>query len=226
MDKNLAIIPARAGSKRIHKKNIKTFLDKPIMAYSIELAKNSGLFDEIMVSTDYKEIAEIAQLYGASVPFYRSKENADDFATLNDVLVETLKKYNELEKSFHYVCMILPTAPLISSKTLEKAFSIMTSGNFDSIRPIVKFSYPIQRAFRCSEGKIEMINPEYKTTRSQDLESTYHDAGQFYWINKGKSLLDDHKGGIIIPETEAQDIDSEEDWKMAEIKYKLIHNIL
>lgn len=226
MRKNLAIIPARAGSKRIHKKNIKTFLDKPIIAYSIQLAKESGLFDEIMVSTDDKEIAKVAQKYGALVPFYRSKENADDFATLNDVLIETLKKYNELKKSFHYVCMILPTAPLIRSTTLEKALSILISGNFDSIRPIVKFSYPIQRAFRCSEGgEIEMINPEHKNTRSQDLESTYHDSGQFYWVNKGKSLLDEHKGGIIIPETEVQDIDSEEDWKMAEIKYKLIHKI-
>jgi N-acylneuraminate cytidylyltransferase len=226
MDKNLAIIPARAGSKRIHKKNIKTFIDKPIIAYSIELAIKSGLFKEVMVSTDDYETGEIARKYGAEIPFYRSETNSDDHATLNDVFIETLTAYKNLGKTFDYVCMILPTAPLIRTSTLIKGLSDLKKEDFDSIRPIVKFSYPIQRAFRCSDGRIEMINPEFQTTRSQDLENAYYDAGQFYWINRGKSLLDRNKGGIEIPETEAQDIDGEEDWIMAEIKYKLMHKIL
>lgn len=166
MENNLAIIPARSGSKRIYKKNIKLFLGKPILAYSIELAKSSGLFSEIMVSTDDNETANIAQSFGAQIPFLRSTKNADDFATLNDVLIETISCYSKLGSTFDFVCIILPTAPLISTSNLKKSYKILKSENYDSVRPIVKFSYPIQRSYRLVNNKIEMINPEYLTVRS------------------------------------------------------------
>lgn len=226
MENNLAIIPARGGSKRILRKNIKDFLGKPIIAYSIELARSSGMFHEIMVSTDDDQIAEIAKSYGASVPFFRSAENSSDHAILNDVLSETITAYRKIGHQYDFICMILPTAPLIRVAVLKDAYHLLKSENYDSVRPLVKFSYPIQRAFRFQDNKIVMIHPEYKATRSQDLEPAYHDAGQFYWINKNKTLLDEHKGGLIIPEIEAQDIDQEEDWVIAETKYKLMHNLL
>jgi len=220
---NLCIIPARGGSKRIPGKNIKNFLDKPIIAYSIETALRSKLFDEIMVSTDDLEIAKTAKKYGASVPFIRSKKNSDDFAILNDVYEEVISSYNKLNVDFDHVCIILPTAPLITIENLHKSYEIMLDNNFDSVRPVVKFSYPIQRAYKMvNSGKLEFMQPKYYESRSQDLEPSYHDSGQFYWIYKGKNLLDSNKGAIVISELEAQDIDNETDWKITELKYKLI----
>jgi N-acylneuraminate cytidylyltransferase len=223
--KNIAIIPARGGSKRIPHKNIKEFLGKPIIAYSIEVALKSQLFDEVMVSTDDIEIAEISKKYGASVPFTRSNENANDFAILNDVYIEVISKYKRLNIEFDHACIILPTAPMVSVENLKKSYILMSKSNFDSVRPIVKFSYPIQRAFKRNDaGKVEMMQPKYYKSRSQDLEPAYHDSGQFYWINKDKNLLDTNKGAIIISEIAVQDIDTEEDWELAELKYKLMIN--
>lgn len=225
MENNLAIIPARGGSKRIPKKNIKSFLGKPIISYSIELAKSSGLFNEVMVSTDDQEIANLSKSYGAKIPFIRSSRAADDYATLNDVLLETISEYKNEGKKFDFICIILPTAPLIQKSIFFESFEMIKKNNWDSVRPMVKFSYPIQRAYRLSKNKLEMLHPDYYNTRSQDLEPAYHDAGQFYWVNKNKSLIDKNKGGIQISDLEAQDIDNESDWTIAEMKYKLLNNL-
>jgi N-acylneuraminate cytidylyltransferase len=226
-DKVLAIIPARGGSKRIPRKNIKNFLGKPIIAYSIETAINSKLFDEVMVSTDDKEIAEVAKKYGAKVPFMRSEKNSDDFAGTVDVIEEVLKEYSKKGEEFKVFCCIYPTAPLISEENLKKGFELLRSEKFDSVFPVVGFSYSIQRALRLDENyKAEMICPENQKKRSQDLEKAYHDAGQFYWgisekFLKEKNLFGKNSGAIILKETEVQDIDNLEDWKMAEIKYQI-----
>jgi len=220
---NLCIIPARGGSKRIPRKNIKPFLGKPIIAYSIEAAMKSNLFDEVMVSTDDNEIAEIAREHGAKVPFFRTGENANDFATLADVIDEVKNQYLELERSFENICCILPTAPLLTVDNLRKGYELLVSKKADSVRPVVRFYYPIQRAVKLYDnGKVSMFYPEYQNTRSQDLEPTYHDAGQFYWMKFEAGLKGINKFGFEIPNTLVQDIDNEEDWIMAEIKFKYL----
>lgn len=223
---NLAIIPARGGSKRIPRKNIKTFLGKPIIAYSIEAALKSNLFDEVMVSTDDKEIAEIAIKHGATVPFLRSKNNANDFAVLADVIEEVVLDYNKIEKSFKNVCCLLPTAPFITSNKIIEGHQKLEQENFDSVFPVLEFSFPIQRSLEINDNKVKMVWEEHLNTRSQDLEPRYHDSGQFYWINvssflKGKKIFTSNSGAIIISELEAQDIDTKTDWALAELKYKM-----
>ena len=225
MMSKIAIIPARGGSKRIPHKNIRLFCGKPILSYSILTARESGLFDEIMVSTDDPEIAEIAKEYEANVPFIRSPESSNDYAIINDVLLEVINNYKNINLEFDFACLIFPTAPLIQICRIKEAFDLLHDKNYDSVRPIVKFSYPIQRAFSLDKTSVHMIYPENYRKRSQDLEPAYHDAGQFYWINKNCSLIDKNKGGIVISDFEAQDIDNETDWKLAELKYKLMHNI-
>ncbi|MEN8912614.1 MAG: pseudaminic acid cytidylyltransferase [Polaribacter sp.] len=226
---NICIIPARGGSKRIPRKNIKPFLGKPIIAYSIQAALDSELFDEVMVSTDDAEIAEIAKQYGAKVPFMRSSKNSDDFATTFDVIEEVIQNYKrELNKEFENLCCLYSCAPFVTSKTLSQAYIKLIENNFDTVFPIIAFSFPIQRALGENEGKVRMIQEENLTVRSQDLEERFHDAGQFYWgkTNKlllNKKLLTSNTGGIKISELEAQDIDTETDWKLAEIKYQLIN---
>lgn len=225
---NLAIIPARGGSKRIPRKNIRDFLGKPIITYSIETALASSIFEEVMVSTDDEEIAEVAKKYGASVPFMRSKENADDHATTVDVLLEVLNKYKEENKHFDNGCCIYPTAPLLKSTYLEKGYSKLIDEAFSTVFPVVEFSYPIQRSLKINEkGKAEMFWPQHLESRSQDLPKAYHDAGQFYWFNvedllKEKKLFSKNSGAIILPHSRVQDIDTEEDWKLAELKAKLL----
>lgn len=225
--RNLAIIPARGGSKRIPRKNIKDFLGKPIIAYSIEAALKSNLFDEVMVSTDDMEIAEIAKQYGAKVPFYRNENTANDFAGLAEVIIEVLEHYNTQNIEFNNVCCLLATAPFVSSKDLLNAYAKLENSNFDSIFPVVKYSFPIQRAMQFNGEKINMIWPENLTKRSQDLTPSYHDAGLFYWTKSivillQKKLWTDNTTSIEISETKSQDIDTEEDWKIAELKYKLL----
>lgn len=222
----LAIIPARDGSKRIPKKNIKPFLGKPIIAYAIESAINSNLFDEVMVSTDDEHIAEVALSYGAKVPFLRSEKNADDFATTIDVITEVISSYKNLNKEFEYACCLYPCTPLLSIDKLKQSFYMLEQRNLDCVFPIIRYGFPIQRAVRLNKNDlVEMIQSEHLITRSQDLETTYHDAGQFYFfkvknlINK-KRLLTDQTGYIELTEIEAQDIDNITDWKLAEVKYK------
>jgi pseudaminic acid cytidylyltransferase len=221
---NLCVIPARGGSKRIPRKNIKDFLGKPIIAYSIDVALKSGLFNEVVVSTDDSEIAEVATKYGALVPFFRSSKNADDFAPLADVVDEVKAAYLERGRSFDNICCILPTAPLLSSDILKDAYTMFQEKEADSVRPVVRYSYPIQRAFRMNEGLVEMVWPENRKVRSQDLEVTYHDAGQFYWMNFKEGLRGEKKIGLEITEMQVQDIDTIDDWKVAEFKYSFLSN--
>lgn len=224
----IAIITARGGSKRIPGKNIRSFHGKPILAYSIETALESKLFDEVMVSTDDKQIAEIALKYGAKVPFLRSEKNSDDFAGTADVIAEVLNEYKKAALSFEYACCIYPTAPLLSSSTLYKAFQLLTVKNYDTVFPVCSFSFPIQRALKITESKVEMMWPENAMRRSQDLEPAYHDAGQFYWINtesflNHNKLYTNNSGSIILDEMMVQDIDNENDWKLAELKHTLLN---
>jgi len=222
---NICIIPARGGSKRIPGKNIKSFLGKPIIAYSIEAALNSHLFSEVMVSTDDSEIAEKARTYGATIPFFREPATADDYATLSDVIDEVKSKYASTGKSFNLGCCILPTAPLIQIKKLNEAYWLLLKKDFDSVKPVVPFDYPIQRALKLSDNQLEMFYPEYQRARSQDLEPAYHDAGQFYWFKFDKGLSGPEKGAVILNESEIQDIDTENDWMLAEMKFKILNNL-
>jgi len=224
---NICIIPARGGSKRIPRKNIKEFLGKPIIAYSIQAALDSGLFDEVMVSTDDLEIADIAKKYGAKVPFMRSAKNSDDFATTFDVIEEVINYYKDQAIEFDNLCCLYSCAPFVSPKVLLRAYNQLTKKEFDTVFPIIAYSFPIQRALRVNQGKVSMILEANLNIRSQDLEERFHDAGQFYWCNtievlKRKKILTPNSGGIIITELEAQDIDTETDWKLAELKYKLL----
>ena len=224
---NLCIIPARGGSKRIPKKNIKSFLGKPIITYSIEAAIQSKLFTEIMVSTDCQETAEIALEYGAKVPFLRSKRNSNDFATTYDVIKEVIDEYKKNEVNFKNICCIYACAPFVTANKLKQAYQELSNKQVDAIFPVIEYSFPIQRAIKINNGKIKLFNTKYLNTRSQDLEKSYHDAGQFYWmktdeiLKKGK-IITDNCSSIIITELEGQDIDTEIDWKLAELKFKLL----
>lgn len=226
--KSVAIITARGGSKRIPRKNIREFCGKPIIAYSIEAALKSGVFDVVMVSTDDNEIAEIAKKYGADVPFMRSEQTASDFATTADVIKEVLTNYKERGQEFEYACCIYPTAPFITPKRLEEAMKLMKENNPVEVLPVVAFSFPPQRCFVIDEiGYMSYKYKEYKNSRSQDLEKQYHDAGQFYVYNVAQYLerngnISEGLMPIILNELEVQDIDNEEDWKVAEFKYKLL----
>jgi pseudaminic acid cytidylyltransferase len=226
---SICIIPARGGSKRIPRKNVKDFLGKPIIAYTIEAAIASGLFAEVMVSTDDVEIAEIAKKYGAKVPFIRSTENSNDYATTFDVIEEVLQEYQKRGSSFEFTCCIYACAPFVTSNKLIDAFNIMEQNQYDSVFPVMPFSFPIQRALKEQNNRICYFNPEYSLTRSQDLEKSYHDAGQFYWMKTKtileiKQILTDNSGCVVISELEGQDIDNEMDWKLAELKYELIQS--
>jgi pseudaminic acid cytidylyltransferase len=225
---NICIIPARGGSKRIPRKNIKDFLGKPIIAYSIKAALESKLFDEVMVSTDDEDIAAIALHYGAKVPFMRSAENANDFATTVDVLLEVIEKYKQQGLVFEYLACLYPCAPFITSEQLKEAYLKLRSKELDAIFPVMPYSFPIQRSLRIKDGKSEYVFPEFENSRSQDLEKTYHDAGQFYFLRvanliDNKTVHSNNTGALLINEMEAQDIDNEVDWEFAELKYKLLH---
>jgi pseudaminic acid cytidylyltransferase len=225
----LAIIPARGGSKRIPKKNIKDFLGKPIIAYPIQVALESGLFDEVMVSTDDEEIAGIAEKYGAKVPFFRSKKTSDDFATTTDVLLEVMETYEKQGMTFDLICCIYPTACLVTKERLDQAHDILINEKLDTVFPVIRYGHPIQRAFVKRGDLLTMAHPENIFKRTQDLEPNYHDSGQFYWLDyrafkQNKAFFSSKCGGIEIKDWEAQDIDSLIDWKLAELKYKLMHS--
>ena len=227
---NVAIIPARGGSKRIPKKNIKHFSGVPIIAYSIKADLEYGLFKEVLVSTDDLEIAKIAESFGASVPFIRSSENASDFASTSDVIEEVVKELKNKSKFYENICCIYPCAPFISNENLTEAYNLMVNNDFDSVFPVVPFTSKIQRAFKLLSEKIEMVYPEFEFSRSQDLESAFYDSGQFYWVqtekfNNNKKLFTKNSGAIILDELKAHDIDTEIDWQIAEIKYSLLKKI-
>lgn len=227
MKKCLAIITARGGSKRIPRKNIKNFLGNPIIKYSIDAALSAGCFTEIMVSTDDEEIASLALSLGAKVPFIRSSENSNDFATTADVITEVLHMYKEKGEYFDYACCIYPTAPFVTGFKLNEAYKMLIEKNAETVVPIVSFGFPILRSLKMEGDLIKMNWPEYISTRSQDLPPAYHDCGQFYFIQtdlflKKKKLFSDNSVGYEMPESEVQDIDTEEDWKVAEIKYTFL----
>jgi pseudaminic acid cytidylyltransferase len=232
MGARLAIIPARGGSKRIPRKNIRLFLGKPIICYSISSAIESGLFDEVMVSTDDPEIAKIARERGASVPFLRSEANSGDVAGTAEVLCEVLETYGQREgKIFQEACCIYPTAPFVTPALLLQTHKMISDLKCNTVFPVMQYSSPIQRSLRRDpRGKIEMLWPESYQKRSQDLEIVFHDAGQFYWFNvayllKHKKLYSDNSYGFAISELDGQDIDNPDDWLLAEMKYRLRHNL-
>ena len=228
--KSIAIITARGGSKRIPRKNIKEFLGKPIIAYTIEAAIASNMFDQVMVSTDDNEIAEIAKKYGAMVPFMRSEKTSNDFATTADVLNEVIDEYKKLGESFEYMCCLYPTAPFVTPEAIGQAMKILEDNGADTVLPVVKFSFPPQRGVIMKDGYLTPKYPECMPMRSQDLEPMYHDAGQFYCM-KVSSFLE--QGRVVMDKTmpymqddmNVQDIDTLEDWAIAEVKYKVLHNM-
>ncbi len=227
-EKAIAIITARGGSKRIPKKNIKEFCGKPIIAYSIGAAIKSDLFSEVMVSTDSEEIAGIAMQYGANVPFFRSEKASDDYATTSDVLLEVLGEYQKRGREFEAMAYLYPTAPFVTAEKLRQAMEVFQKEICYEVLPVVKFSFPPQRAYQIVDGRYLRYKwEEHSQSRSQDLEAFYHDVGQFGIFDVG--YFQQQKGKVrekvfpfIVSELEVQDIDNESDWEIAEIKYQLI----
>lgn len=227
---NLAIIPARGGSKRIPRKNIKDFCGKPIIAYSIETAIKSGLFDKVIVSTDDEEIAEVARNYGAETPFMRPKELADDYSTTTDVIQHAISRFIDAGLKINNVCCIYATAPLIKPSSLIQGYQNLHIKDCNMSFSAARYNSPIQRAFRIqNDQKIIPVTPEFMLKRSQDLEESYHDVGQFYWaksefFNCNYSFFSDNCIPVILSSNEVQDIDTLEDWELAQLKYRLQNN--
>jgi pseudaminic acid cytidylyltransferase len=225
--KRLAIIPARGGSKRLPGKNIRDFAGRPMLAWSVQAALESGLFDTVMVSTDSAEIAEVARAAGAVVPFMRSPETSDDHAILMDVVAEVVGRYEGEGQVFDRICCILATAPLLQADSLISAYDLMVKEGYDTVFPVVAFDYPIQRALRRDpDGRTAMIQPEHYASRSQDLEPAYHDAALFFWITRQACLAKQpvfagNAGSFVIDPMQAQDIDTPMDWRLAELKMQL-----
>lgn len=225
--KSAAIITARGGSRRIPRKNIKPFLGRPILEYSIEAALQAELFDEVMVSTDDEEIAQVAGRAGAKVPFFRSEGTSDDFATTADVITEVLAGYERMGAAFDSVCCIYPTAPFVTSDMLRRAMVLLAQEQADCVIPVVRFSFPPQRGVVVREGRLSPKWPENMAKRSQDLEPLYHDCGQFYCLNvesfkKQKKIWMENAVPFIQDEKYVQDIDTLKDWEVAEMKYRLL----
>lgn len=226
--KSVAIITARGGSKRIPHKNIKPFLGKPILEYSIEAALGADCFQEVMVSTDDEEIARIARHAGAQVPFMRSENTANDYATTADVILEVLESYERIGKKFDQVCCIYPTAPFVTANALKTAMMLLEQEKSDCVIPVVKFSFPPQRCVVINQGRLTPKWPENMKVRSQDLEPFYHDCGQFYCLDvrkfrEQKVIWMKDVVPFIQDESTVQDIDTLEDWKIAEMKYQIMH---
>lgn len=226
---NLCVIPARGGSKRIPRKNIRDFLGKPIVSYSIRAALDSKLFSDVIVSTDDVEISKIAIDYGASVPFLRSEQNSNDFASTISVLNEVVEKLNQEGKIYENICCVYPTAPFVNAEKLVESFHLLNERNFDSVLPVMPYNFPIQRSFVIDDERIQYQFNQYRNSRSQDLKESYHDAGQFYWMKRSvigsDSIITNNSGAIFITQLEGQDIDNEIDWKLAELKYELLQSI-
>ena len=221
----IAIITARGGSKRIPHKNIKGFCGNPILSYSVKAAIASDIFDEVMVSTDDAEIAQVAKDCGAKVPFMRSEKTSDDYSTTAEVLMEVLADYQKVGKSFEWMCCIYPTAPFVTAEKLKQSFLFLENKKADALVPVVRFSFPPQRCFIVKDQQIEYKWPQYAMTRSQDLEPLYHDAGQFYFIKSNvfleqKTMVPKKTIPYILDEMEVQDIDNIDDWNIAEIKFQ------
>jgi N-acylneuraminate cytidylyltransferase len=222
--RTLAVITARGGSKRIPRKNIRNFLGQPIIKYSIDAARGAGIFDEVMVSSDDDEILEMGRRFGASVPFKRSAETSTDLAPTAPVVLEVIDEYRKRGELFDYVCCIYPAAPFVTAEKLVAAWKALEETGADGCLPIVRFSFPIWRSFKVENSRVAFNWPEHAQTRSQDLPPAFHDCGQFYFVRTSafqeqKRLIMSNTVPLLVPETEVQDIDTEEDWSIAEIKY-------
>ncbi len=227
---NIVVIPARGGSKRIPHKNIKPFCGKPMIAYSIEAAKSSGLFDHIIVSTDDDDIARISLQYGAEVPFKRPAEISDDYTGTAAVVKHALKWCITNIGQVNYVSTLYATAPFIGPQDIMTGFKLLKSGGCEMTLTVTSFSFPIQRAIKiAANGSVSMFQPENFSARSQDLEDAYHDAGQLYWATSNAVLKDlsaftNVAKAQILPRYKVQDIDTQEDWDRAELMYKAWHS--
>lgn len=226
---NIAIIPARGGSKRIPRKNIKVFCGKPMIAYAIDAAKESGLFEHIVVSTDDEEIANISNVLGAETPFIRPAELSDQFTGTVPVIAHAIGTCRTLEWAFDQVCCIYPGVPFIQIEDLKGALASMTSKGAQYCLPVTEYPSPIQRALLLLEnGNIQPFYPEFETTRTQDLTPAYYDAGQFYWGKADAWLTNQniHSNGLgyRIPNWRVVDIDTLDDWQRAELTYRAIHD--
>ena len=227
---NICIIPARGGSKRIPKKNIKDFHGQPIIAYSIKAAINSGCFEKIIVSTDDQDIASVAKEFGAEVPFERPAEISDDFTTTIDVIQHAIGWCEAQGWQFDKVCCVYATAPFISSAYITQGLNFLEDHDIDYAFSATSFSFSIQRGFYIDEaGVVSMLQPEHTNTRSQDLQEAYHDAGQFYWgkvsaFRAGLPFFANHSKPVLIPRKRVQDIDTTEDWDYAEKMFELLKN--
>lgn len=218
----IAVIPARGGSKRIPRKNIKAFGGKPMIAWAIQAAVDSGMFSHIVVSTDDTEIATIAKEYGALVPFSRPPSLSDDLTPTVPVISHAIEECQKLGWEIESVCCIYPCVPFLEAQDLVNAYSIMQRKDSEFVYPVTGYVHPVQRAMRQLEsGQMEFIDAASELTRTQDLEETFHDAGQFYWGKATAWLAQKkmHSGGLgmIIPNWRVVDIDNLDDWKRAEI---------
>jgi pseudaminic acid cytidylyltransferase len=224
----LCVIPARGGSKRILRKNIRLFAGRPIIAWSIEAALESGLFDRVMVSTDDDEIAEVARVHGAEIPFQRPRDLADDHTGTNAVVKQALRWHADQGMSVDYACCLYATAPFIQAGALREGHDLLLDSGKSFVFSVTSYPFPIQRALRLNAaGEVEAMYPEYRTTRSQDLEPAWHDAGQFYWGRAAAFLNDEILFSpaslpVILPRHRVQDIDTEEDWLRAELMFKAL----
>jgi pseudaminic acid cytidylyltransferase len=225
----IAVIPARGGSKRIPRKNIRMFCGKPIIAYSISAAQQTGLFDQVVVSTDDEEIAAVAREFGAATPFVRPKEIADDFTGTNAVVKHAVAWFYSQSNDITHACCLYATAPLVQARFITEGYEALSRSDAAFAFSVTSYAFPIQRAVRITpEGRVDAIYPEHRMTRSQDLEHAYHDAGQFYW-GTARAFLEDmplfapHSIGVILPRHLVQDIDTLEDWDRAELMYRAIN---
>ncbi|MDF0497941.1 pseudaminic acid cytidylyltransferase [Bradyrhizobium yuanmingense] len=224
----IAVIPARGGSKRIPRKNIRPFCGRPIISYSIDAARQSGLFDEIIVSTDDEEIAAVSRQLGAATPFVRPREIADDFTGTNAVVKHAVTWFRERGNEVSHACCIYATAPLIQPRYLCEGHDALTRSDAAFAFSVTSYAFPIQRAVRITtSGRVDAFYPEHRLTRSQDLEPAYHDAGQFYWgtadaFRDDVPLFSERSIGIVLPRKYVQDIDTLEDWEQAEYMFRTI----
>lgn len=225
---NLCVIPARGGSKRIPRKNIKEFCGKPMIAWSIETALNSECFDEVIVSTDDAEIADIALSYGVKVPFTRPPHLSDDFATTADVMQHATQFYLQQQKQIDYICCIYATAPFIQIEDLKKGLDkLQNNPNLSYVFSATEYVFPIQRAIKLIDDKVAMFDETMFSIRSQDLEKAWHDAGQFYWgqteaWNNKTRIFAEHSSIVELPHYRVQDIDTFDDWELATFKFKFL----
>lgn len=224
---NIAVIPARGGSKRIPRKNIRPFFGKPMIAWSIAAARESGCFDRVIVSTDDDEIAEVAMAFGAEVPFRRPAELSDDHATTVPVIAHAVR-WQQAHAAVERACCIYATAPFVRAEDIRAGLELLETGGCSYVFSVTSYAFPIQRALRLgADGHVGMFQPEHSATRSQDLEEAYHDAGQFYWGGATTWLaqtpiFDTAAAGLRLPRKRVQDIDSVEDWERAEIIFQAL----